>query len=218
MSKYTHWYRSPGFLLLALSLAAATLVAAPRSDQARDAWQRPQEVMDTLGLHPGSVVADIGCGRGYFTFHLARRVGADGHVYAVDVDTAVLRAVQEEAEREGWQQVETVAAAPDDPRLPAASLDMALIVNAYHEMREYDAELEKIFAALKPGGRLGIIDGAIAPGQPRSAYYPRHRIPKELVKEDAARHSFRFLAEKPGFVRTRDQRHFYFLLFEKPPG
>lgn len=202
-------------LLVVLGLVSTGLVGQD-SGPKRDAWQRPLEVLDALGVAPGSAVADVGSGPGYFTFHMAERVGPQGKVYAVEIDRTDLEKLRERAQGENLVQVETVLGERDDPRLPPATLDAALIVNAYHEMRDYDSMLTAIFRALKPGGRLGIIDAAIAPGEKRSTYYRRHRIPKELVRDDASRNGFDFLEERPGFVRPRGDKEFYFLVFEKP--
>lgn len=182
---------------------------------ARDRWQRPQEVMDELGVIAGSTVADIGAGRGYFTFRLAERVGATGKVYAVDIDEGDLRRLGHRAKEQGLLQIVTVASAPDDPRLAAASVDVILVVNAYHEMRDYDAMLQGMWRALRPGGRLAIIDEDSAPGKPRNSYHSSHEIPESLVREDAERNGFRFLRRPPGF-RNADGDDWYFLIFEKP--
>jgi predicted methyltransferase len=206
----------PLLLLLLLPALLSCGLVAQNSGPARDAWQHPQRVMDALGVGAGSAVADVGCGPGYFTFHLAERVGPAGHVYAVDIDEGALTSVRQRASRDDLGQIETIRGDTDDPHLPSAGLDAALIVNAYHEMREYDAMLAGIYRALKPGGRLGVIDGAIEPGNDRSVYYRRHRIPSTVVRADAARAGFRFRDEEPGFTRNRDNREFYFLVFEKP--
>lgn len=203
-------------LLGALSLSAVALPLLTAQQSARDAWQRPAEVMDALGVGEGSVVADIGCGRGYFSVHLARRVGPSGLVYAVDIDAAALASLTRLATRNKLTPIRPVLSQPDDPRLFPASLDVALIVNSYHEFRHYDAMLAKIYTALKPGGRLGIIDRPIDPGHPRRYYFRRHRLPKQLVLEDAARHGFLFRREAPGFTRPGDTAQMYFLIFQKP--
>ena len=106
--------------------------------------------------------------------------------------------------------------AKDDPRLPPESVDVVLVVNAYHEMRDYDAMLAGLFRALKPGGLLGIIEAADEPGKPRENYYSRHRMPEEVVREDAERAGFRFLRNEPGFTRPSRRKEFYFLIFAKP--
>jgi predicted methyltransferase len=161
-------------------------------------------------------VADIGSGDGYFTFHLAARVGPAGKVYAVDIDDGELKKIRRRAKADGLEQIETVLGARDDPRLGAESVDVALIVNAYHEMRDYDAMLAGIFRALKPGGLFGIIEAEDEPGKPRQRYHDRHRMPAEVVREDAARAGFRYVGERPGFLRPRREKKFYFLVFEKP--
>ena len=203
-------------LPLLLCLLLPCLLASQDSGPERDVWQRPAEVMDALGLGPGMRVADVGSGDGYFTFHLAARVGPAGKVYAVDIDDGDLKKIRRRAKAEELEQIETVLGARNDPRLPEASMDVALIVNAYHEMREYDAMLAGIFRALKPGGVFGIIEAEDEPGKSRENYYDRHRMPAEVVREDAARAGFRFLREAPGFERPEGRKKFYFLLFEKP--
>ncbi|MFQ5694746.1 MAG: hypothetical protein ACE5HB_02025, partial [Terriglobia bacterium] len=86
----------------------------------------------------------------------------------------------------------------------------------FHEMRAYDAMLEGVHRALKPGGRLGIIEGAIEPGKKRSTYHRRHRLPEEVVREDAERNGFRLLRKGASFTRARDKKEFYFVIFQKP--
>lgn len=199
-----------------LLLALAATLAAQDTGAERDAWQRPAEVMDALGVEAGSVVADVGCGEGYFSLHLAQRVGAAGRVYAVDVDEEALEKLRAEAKKQKLVQIDIIVGIEDDPRLLEGSLDAALIVNTYHEMRRYDAMLEAIHRALKPGGRLGIIDAATEAGKERSSYFDRHRVPAEVVRAEAEQHGFRLVAEQPGFTRPRDHREFWFLVFEKP--
>ena len=205
-----------GLASLPLSAQDTGQARDPQTGVRRDAWQRPAEVMDALGVSAGSIVADIGAGNGYFTFHLAARIGPSGRVYAVEIDKEALEKIQRRAHQERLRQIESVLGSSDDPHLPAETLDAALIVNAYHEMRDYNAMLVALYRALKPGGRLGIIDGAIESGEDRDTYFRRHRIPEELVREDAARAGFRFLGRRPGFTRPRDAREFYFLVFTKP--
>ena len=207
--------RGPVFLLLAVSAALPHLYPAQDDWKKRDAWQRPAEVMDELGIKPGSVVADVGAGNGYFSFHLAARVGLRGKVYAVDIQDDLLKKIRRRAKKEGVAQIETIPGAADDPRLPAETLDAILVVNAYHEMRKYDAMMKGMYRALKPGGLLGIIEPGDTMGQPRRTYQERHTIPEALVREDAARNGFRFLRETNGFANPNGKR-WYFQIFDKP--
>ncbi|MGE0130528.1 MAG: methyltransferase domain-containing protein [Blastocatellales bacterium] len=181
----------------------------------RDEWQRPAEVFDGLAVKPGHRVADIGSGHGYFTFRLAARVGAEGKVYAVDIDEEAINKVRQRKEREKLDQVEAILGESADPRLPSG-LDSVLIVDSYHEFREYDQTLQAVFAALKPGGRLVIIDGEGPSGRPRTEYHRLHVIPAEIVREEAARHGFVFKESRPGFYDQEYGKKMYFIIFQKP--
>lgn len=209
------------FALLSVVASTGLLrLQAGQDDKARfaerDAWQRPEEVMDELGIKAGSVVADVGCGSGYFTFHFAARVGAEGKVYAEDVESGVLGKIQARATQEKLKQIEVVQGTADDPFLPSGKLDAILVMNAYHEMKNDDAMLGGMFKALKPGGLLAIIDHEAEPGKPRSEYQEAHRIPAELVREDLARNGFRFVRSEPGFLSADTHKNFFFLIFQKP--
>jgi predicted methyltransferase len=205
--------------LLALFLVLPFLVAPLISQddwKARDEWEKPQQIMDVLGIRPGSVVADVGAGEGYFTFHLAARVGPTGKVYAEDIRDDRLGKIHSRAGKEKLAQIETIHGETDDPRLPAEQMDVVLVSNAYHEMRDYDKMLQAMFRALRPGGLLAIIDAPAKPGERRESYYDRHRIPEELVREDTARNGFTFLREQPTLTPPGSERTYYFLIFQKP--
>jgi predicted methyltransferase len=199
------------------SAALAVRNSSQESDRARkrDEWQRPAEVMDALGVKSGHRVADIGSGYGYFTFRLAARVGAEGKVYAVDIDEEAIDKVRQRKERERLGQVEPILGESGDPRLPN-DLDAVLIVDTYHEFRDYDRMTQAVFRALKPGGRLVIIDGEGPSGRPRAEYHRLHTIPAELVREEVARHGFVFKESRPGFYDAEYSKKFYFLIFERP--
>ena len=210
-----------GFGPLIAAALALTQFSYPALSQSnwekRDEWQRPQQVMDALGLEEGSAVADVGSRRGYFVYHLAARVGTTGKVYAVDINEDPLESIRRRAESESLTQIATIHSKTDDPMLPEESLDAILVVNAYHEFRAYDEMMQGMFKGLKPGGRIAIIDSPTERSDSRSTYYSKHDIPEEVVKEDAARAGFRFLRNEPGFTRSgRRGTKFYFLLFEKP--
>jgi len=212
--------RATVWLVVALGLAAGTLacsrLAGQNSGDERDAWQHPEQVMDALAVKPGSAVADVGCGRGYFTFKLASRVGPSGKVYAEDLQDDEIAGIRREAKEKGLVQIEAITGTDDDPHLPTGSLDVVLIVDAFHEMHQYDAMLAVIYRALKPGGLLALIDGKADPGKSREDYYSRHRMPEEIERQDAERNGFHFLREEPGFVRPEPKKEYYFLIFAKP--
>ena len=121
------------------------------NDPKRDAWQKPHEVVQALSLRPDEVIADIGAGSGYFARRLARHAGK---VYAVDIDERLLKAADEGAPT----NLETVLAAPNDPRLPPASVDTIFFCNSLHHIANRASYYPKLKRALKPGGRLVVID------------------------------------------------------------
>jgi ubiquinone/menaquinone biosynthesis C-methylase UbiE len=158
----------PRYLVRTLVLVAAVLVTAvgvfealrPRSaadwarlynDPKRAAWQKPEEVLQALDLHPQEVVADIGAGTGYFTTRFAPQVAK---VYAVDIDPEFLRYTAQHAPA----NVELILATPDDPKLPAASIDLAFFANVIHHIAARPTYFRRLAPVLRPGGRIVIID------------------------------------------------------------
>lgn len=184
--------------------------------QARDLWQRPGVLIETLGIGGGDRVADVGSGQGYFSFLLARRVGAEGKVYAVDIDDKSLERLELRAAELDLDQIETVIGADDDPRLPEGKLDTILVVDTYHEMRGYKAMITGMYGALAPGGQLAIVDIPGQLGKQREEYYDRHRIPVEMVIEEAAGAGFRLHSFDREFTGQPGGRRFYLVIFTKP--
>ena len=124
----------------------------------RDDWQQPDRVLSSLELRPGERVADLGAGGGFFTFRLAKAVGPEGRVYAVDVDEEMLDRLEERAGEEGAENVEVILAKFDDPLLPAEGVDLVFTCNTYHHFEDRSAYFERVRGSLRPGGRVAIID------------------------------------------------------------
>jgi ubiquinone/menaquinone biosynthesis C-methylase UbiE len=185
--------------MLCLTAAATTAAQTPRgADQsrapdrgametARESWQRVPDIFAAMRVTEGSVVADVGAGSGFFTTRLSRAVGARGRVFAVDISASTIAGLRQRLDRDGVTNVDTLVGAADDPKLPTGVLDAALIVNAYHEMREHQAMLAAIRRALKPSGRLVIVEPVMpdARGWPRAAQEVRHQIAPLYVQQDA---------------------------------
>ena len=126
----------------------------------RDAQERPEMLLDSLQISSGETVADLGAGAGYFTWRLARRLGPRGRVLAVDIQPAMLDLVRREVKVHNLTNVEVVLGTAADPRLPAAAVDLVFIANAYHEFSEPESMLAAVFRALKPNGRVVVIEYA----------------------------------------------------------
>jgi SAM-dependent methyltransferase len=124
----------------------------------RDAEEEPDKALDALGTLTGLTVADVGAGSGYFTVRLASRVGAIGRVYATDLQPEMLKMLTTRLARDGVTNVTTVQGSIDDPKLPASSLDVVLMVDVYHEFSEPQKMLRGLRAALKPAGRLVLLE------------------------------------------------------------
>ncbi len=126
----------------------------------RDVWQKPDLIMDSLGIADRSKVADIGAGGGYFTVRLARRIGPAGVVWAEDVQPAMLEAIRRRVAKENLRNVRYVQGSGSDPMLPADTLDAVLILETYQEIQYVNPLLflQNVRAALRPGGRVGIVD------------------------------------------------------------
>jgi cyclopropane fatty-acyl-phospholipid synthase-like methyltransferase len=136
-----------------LDAYAAHLESADRA-----AWQKPDQVVAALGLRPGQAACDVGSGPGYFTLRLARAVGADGRVFAVDVEPRLLSLLGERLATAGLRNVTPVLARPDDPLLPRAACDVVLVVDTYHHFPDGPAYLRGLRGVLKPDGRIANID------------------------------------------------------------
>ena len=128
------------------------------TEQARDDRHEAATVMNLAKIEPGATVADIGAGDGYYTVHLAERVGGKGRVLAQDIDREALKGLGARIERERLNNVSIKLGAPDDPRLPANSFDRVFMVHMYHEVAEPYAFLWRMFPALKRGGQVVVVD------------------------------------------------------------
>jgi len=176
-------------------------------DPARDAWQKPEDVIAALALPQEAKVADLGSATGYFAVRLARAV-PKGRVYGVDIELDMTRYLNERAQREGLGNLTAILGEPADPKLPEP-VDLVLVVNTYHHIQERTAYFRQLLGSLNPSGRVAIID--FRKGQPMGPP-EKHRLTPEQVREelDAAGYS---LAEDIRFLPNQ-----YFLIFARRPG
>ena len=150
--------RTALFLLISLFLGAcAKLAYQHMNDPSRDAWQKPKEVIEKLAVAPGAHVADIGAGGGYFTWYLADAVGADGIVYAVEIDETGLEMIRKDKDTRGLTRVIPILAEPDDPKLPE-KVDLVFSCDTYHHMKDRVAYFKSLTRYLKADGRVAILD------------------------------------------------------------
>ncbi len=158
-------------------------------DPARDAWQKPAEVIRALAPAPNATVADIGAGTGYFSVRLARAV-PQGRVYAVDVAPSMVEHLKSRANHEKLANMVALQADVADPRLPQP-VDLVVLVDTYHHIEDRETYFRKLRASLTATARLAIIDF-----RPDSPVGPRHgRIAPDVVKAELSRAGYRFATE-----------------------
>jgi cyclopropane fatty-acyl-phospholipid synthase-like methyltransferase len=170
----------------------------------RDAWQKPEEVLDALHLQPTSLVADIGAGTGYFSVRIAKRV-PEGKIFAADVEPDMVRYLGARAEREHLANLTPVQARTDATNLPEP-VELILVVDTYHHIDDRTRYFAALQSSLRPGGRLVIIDfKADSPNGPPT----HHRISPKRVGEELTAAGY-MLAETIDFLPRQ-----YGLMFKK---
>ena len=169
-------------------------------DSGRDAWQKPEEILNALNIKKGQTIADIGAGSGYLAVKLSERVGTTGTIYAADIQQEMLDHISKRLTEKGIKNVTLVLGTMDDPQLPPNSLDLAVLLSTYHEIAQPIDFMKKIKLALKPQGILAILEfSAESPiGPPIQV-----RLPEELVINEL---------KQAGF--TLSQRHTFLLPYQ----
>ena len=197
-----HMRRIAGLLVLLVLVLAVVLsaqqrhpvsgrVIAPVMGVGGAAWlERPEReseeatsrAVEALDLKPGMVAADVGAGSGYYTVRMARKVGPTGKVFATDIQAGMLDILKRRMSREGVENVVPVLGAPDDPRLPAGAIDLALMVDVYHELAAPQVFVRRLRDALKPDGRLVLIE--FRKEDPRVPIQEVHKMSVDQVRQE----------------------------------
>jgi predicted methyltransferase len=149
-------------------------------DPERDKWQKPHDVITALRLTPTAEIADIGAGTGYFAVRFAHML-PQGRVYGVDVEPDMVKYLGERAKKENLANLTAVTGTPGDARIPAP-VDLVILVDVYHHIDGRADYFRKLRAALKPGGRIAVIDFRMdAPsGPPKNARIAPDRVKSEM--------------------------------------
>ena len=174
----------------------------------REAEEQPEAMLDALKIQPGATVADIGAGAGYTSLRLARRVGPGGTVLATDIQPQMLAMLRENARAVGVKNIKPVRATQTDVNLPDSGVDLAIMVDVYHEASNPDALLAGLKKALKPGGRLVLIE--YRGEDPNVPIKPEHKMTLDQVRKELEPQGFRFV-ESLEFLPWQ-----HIIVFEKP--
>jgi SAM-dependent methyltransferase len=189
------------------SFGQAGVWAKKFDDPSRDAWQKPEQILDALNLGPTARVADLGAGTGYFSVRIAKRL-PEGKVFAIDIEPEMLRYLSERARREHLSTVIPVVANEETPNIPEP-VDLILVVDTYHHIDDRIAYFNRLRKSLNPGGRLAIVDFKMeSPEGPP----PEHRVSAEKVTEELKAAGYSLVAA-PSFLPRQ-----YFLVFTAPPS
>lgn len=183
--------QSPGVHPLTGRQFALPMSAAGAAWLDRDERQREEDTelsLRLLEVQRGSVVADVGAGSGYYSARLARLVGSDGRVYASDIQQAMLDIIRGRIERERIPNIELVLGTPTDPRLPRGAVDLAIMVDVYHEFSEPQVMLRRIRESLKPGGRLVLLE--YRGEDPKVPILPAHKMTVAQAKTEVEAEGF----------------------------
>lgn len=174
----------------------------------RDKEEHPEQALDAIGIAAGATVADIGAGVGYFTEKLARRVGPTGKVYANDIQPAMLEQLRKNMAAEHLTNFEAVLGTVDDPKLPKNAIDLALLVDVYHEFSKPQEMLRHIRESLKPGGRLVLLE--YRKEDPRVPIREEHKMSVKGVRAEIEPEGFLFQKS----IETLPEQHI--LIFTRP--
>jgi predicted methyltransferase len=195
------------------------LSAAQESEAELERFHRVSDLLNFLDARPGAVIADVGAGDGFFTVRIARAVASDGRVTAEDISETPLKKLRERVAREQTGNVDVVLGAADDPRLPIERFDAVLIHNAYHEMTEHEAMLRHIREALKPGGRLLVVEPMheSSRGLSREKQVAHHDIEIGIVEGELRAVGFDVVVRDTDFAKFNGVAGAYWLILARRP-
>ncbi len=162
----------------------------------RDQDQKPAQVVEALGLKPGMSVADLGAGSGYFTRRFVESVTETGRVYVIDVEPDALKHVEESlVHMHRPYTAEFILARPDNPKLPVESVDLIFICNTYHHLEDRSLYVRNVKSALKPGGRIAVVDFYHDNRSGDLGFPKKHLVPRQAVVEEFAAAGYRLVKE-----------------------
>jgi ubiquinone/menaquinone biosynthesis C-methylase UbiE len=177
----------------------------------RDRWQRPEEILSALDVRPGSTVVDLGSGAGYFSLKLARIVGDNGRVQAIDLRKLSLFFLKARALPRGYRNIQVIKGSAKTLPVESNDADAVLICNTYHELVDRNAILKDVYRTLRQGGRLVIVDRDLTP---RSA--DGHGIAFAQASMDLEEAGFRIMSTNSSLLTSPDGDIWWLIAATKP--
>ncbi len=167
----------------------------------RDETQKPEHVLDVIGVHAGQTVADVGCGSGYFSVHLAKRVGDTGRVLASDLQPEMLALLDKKVQAAHLTNITPILATEADAKLPPSSVDIALLVDVYHELTHPLVTMTQVKAALRDGGKVVLVEYRAE--DPNVDIKPEHKTTLPQLKKELAAEGFTFVSSDESLPEQR---------------
>ena len=155
--------------------------------------ENPEEMLEQLQVQPGMTVCDMGCGDGYYTIELAKRVGPKGKVIAVDIQPEMLQELSRRCERGNLKNVEMVLGLPHNPKLPVGQIDLILMVDVYHEFSNPVEMLDAMRRSLKPDGRIALVE--YRGEDPQVPIKPEHKMTKKQILKEYEANSLKLVGQ-----------------------
>ena len=207
------------FLVFGIAIVAyqgiRTLQQLQAVEAERDQWQRPADVIGPLDLKSGSVVVDLGSGAGYFALKLSDVVGPTGRVIAVDLRKLSLLFLRVRAFLQGKRNIQIIVGETDNPHLATGDVDSVLIANTYHELSDPEAILRHIRRALRPEGRLVIVDRARLGGEDPRESSAHHHTTVDTVAADLSKEGFSIINRQDVFIHPRGDEVWWLIVASK---
>jgi ubiquinone/menaquinone biosynthesis C-methylase UbiE len=194
-----------GLLLFLRGAVAASFVQEP-SEAELERSMRVADIIKALDARPGSRIADVGAGDGFYTVRIARAVLPGGSAIGEDIRESATQKLRDRATKEQLSNVEVVVGALDDPKLTEGSFDAVLVHNAYHEFEKHEAMLEHILKALKPGGRFVLVEPFRYAGLtlPRDQQVAKHELAPDMGERELRAAGFTIVDRQNEFVKFTD--------------
>nr|WP_298926590.1 class I SAM-dependent methyltransferase [uncultured Allomuricauda sp.] len=216
MKKFVH-------LALFISLISVLELQSQYTEQdwlERDDWMKTSVLLEMSGVQEGDKVADIGCHEGYLSIHLAKKVLGRGKVYAVDVRSDRLETLQSNAKKRKLTNIETVLGDYDNPKLPKNQLDVVFIMDTYHEMDSHEQILQHVKNALKPGGKVMLMEKLKkrVKNKSREEQVSAHSLGANYVRKELVQAGFTIISEikNHGKWEREEDKQMWVLLAQKP--
>jgi ubiquinone/menaquinone biosynthesis C-methylase UbiE len=208
-----------GVALLSIAYQAVqTLVQLDAVEHERDQWQRPSDVLQWLNVSAGNVVADLGCGSGYFALKLSPIVGPSGRVLALDIRRMSLCFLWIRTVLRHDHNISVTHTQPDNHGLPTGAVDAVLIANTYHELTHPTAILQRIFISLRLDGRLVVLDRGpeSAYGEIRGIETHHHALPLDLAEKEIRQSGFEIISQQDHFIDGPGHEPWWLIVARKP--